>query len=119
MQVFEEEYPTYEHMFCLRHLYDNFKKMFEGSTLFKDLMMVVAKTTYYKAHKAKMMQSKKVSLDDFEWLNSIPKHKWCKYAFPFYSKCDVLMNNLSESLNAAGLMQQDKSIITMFEWIRN
>lgn len=39
--------------------------------------------------------------------------------FLFFSKCDVLMNNLSESFNATVLLQMDKPIITMFEWIRN
>lgn len=29
------------------------------------------------------------------------------------------MNNLSESFNATVLLQMDKPIITMFEWIRN
>src|SRR4051812_11479923 len=41
------------------------------------------------------------------------KGKWCKHAFPFFSKCDVLMNNLSESFNTTILLQRDKPIITM------
>lgn len=117
--VFEEEYPEFEHMFCLRHLYANFKKKFEGGTLFRDIIMVAAKETFYGTHENKMNKIKEMSLDAFEWLNDIHKHKWCKHAFPFYSNCDVLMNNLSESFNETILMQMDKPIITMFEWIRN
>ncbi|XP_058756260.1 uncharacterized protein LOC131629496 [Vicia villosa] len=119
VQVFEEEYPAYEHRFCLRHLYANFKKKFGGGTLYRDLMMAAAKATYFEAHDAKMMEIKEANPEAFEWVNAIPKHKWCKHAFPLYSKCDVLMNNLSESFNATILMQRDKPIITMFEWIRN
>ncbi|XP_058739575.1 uncharacterized protein LOC131611665 [Vicia villosa] len=119
VSVFEEEYPEFEHRFCLRHLYANFKKKYGGGTLYRDLIMAAAKATYFEAHEEKMNQIKEVSLDAYDWLNAIPKHKWCKHAFPFHSKCDVLMNNLSESFNATILMQRDKPIITMFEWIRN
>lgn len=103
MQVFEEEYPRFEPRFYLRHLYVNFKKKFGGG-LFRDLMMTTAKATYYEAHDAKMAQIKEVNLDAFDWLTFIPKHKWCNYAFPFYSKCDVVMNNLNESFNVTILL---------------
>ncbi|XP_058759808.1 uncharacterized protein LOC131633114 [Vicia villosa] len=115
----KEEYPEFEHRFCLRHLYANFKKKYGGGTLYRYLIMAAAKATYLKSHEEKMNQIKEVSLDAYDWLNAIPKHKWCKHAFPLYSKCDVLMNNLSESFNATILMQRDKPIIAMFEWIKN
>lgn len=43
---------------------------------------------------------------------------WCKHAFSFYPKCDVLMNNIVESFNATILVVRDKPILTMCEWIR-
>ncbi|CAI8610184.1 unnamed protein product [Vicia faba] len=98
VNVFEEEYPEFEH---------------------RDLIMVVAKATYFDAHEDKMNQIKDVSPDAFGWLNVIPKNKWRKHTFPLYFKCDVLMNNQSESFNATILMQRNKPIITIFEWIRN
>lgn len=45
VQVFEEKCPTFEHMYCLRHLYANFKKKFGGGTLFRDLLMDATKET--------------------------------------------------------------------------
>ncbi|XP_058726822.1 uncharacterized protein LOC131598214 [Vicia villosa] len=119
VQVFEEQYLAFEHRFCVRHLYANFKKKFGGGTLFRDLMLAAAKATYVEAHQQFMLNIKEDSNDAFEWLEAIPKAKWCKHAFPLYSKCDVLMNNLSESFNATILLQRDKPIITMFEWIRS
>src|SRR4051812_11549522 len=95
VQVFEEQYPAFEHRFCVRHLYANFKKKFGGGTLFRDLMLAAAKATYVEAHQQFMLKIREVSNDAFEWLEAIPKAKWCKHAFPLYSKCDVLMNNLS------------------------
>lgn len=87
VKVFEEEYSGYAHRFYHRNMYANFKKKFGGGTLFTDLMMAASKATYYEAHEAKMMQIKEASLEAFEWLNVVPKHKWCKHAFQFYSKC--------------------------------
>jgi len=48
----------------------------------------------------------------------IPRKCWCKHAFSFYLKCDVLMNNLLESFNSTILLARDKPIIIMMEWIR-
>jgi len=48
-----------------------------------------------------------------------PTKSWCKHAFSYYSKCDVVMNNLSESFNATILVARDKPFLTMCEWIRN
>lgn len=71
MHVFEEEYPEFEHKFCLRHLYAKFKKKFGGGTLFRDLIMVAANANFFEAHEDKMNQIKEVSLNAFEWLNVI------------------------------------------------
>lgn len=86
VQVFEEEYAGFEHIFCLRHLYANFKKKFGGGILFRDLMMATAKATYFEAHESKMLMIKEVSLEAYEWLEEIPKIKWCNHAFPFFLK---------------------------------
>lgn len=48
----------------------------------------------------------------------IPTRTWCKHDFTFYPKCDVLMNNLSESFNSTILLARDKPILTMMDWIR-
>jgi hypothetical protein len=80
--------------------------------------MGAAKATYVQAWEEKMNQLKEVDAKAHEWLMKVPKKGWCKHAFSFHTKCDVLMNNLSESFNATILIQRDKPIITMFEWIR-
>jgi hypothetical protein len=107
-----------EHRLCLRHLYANFKK-FGGRALIGDLMMGAAKATYIQAWEHKMDELKKVDIKAWEWLMKVPTKLWCKHAFNHYSKCDVLMNNLSESFNATILVARDKHILTLCEWIRN
>jgi hypothetical protein len=105
-----------EHRLCLRHLYANFKK-FGGGTLIRDLMMGAAKATYYQAWEAKMNELKAINGNAWEWVMGVPTKMWCKHAFSFYPKCDVLMNNLSESFNATILVARDKPILTLCEWI--
>ncbi|KAK2434921.1 hypothetical protein QL285_020024 [Trifolium repens] len=119
MAVFEEMFDRVEHRLCLRHLYANFKKKFGGGTLIRDLMMGDAKATYFQAWEAKMNELKAIDKKAWDWLMAVDTKTWCKHAFSFYSKCDVLMNNLSESFNATILVGRDKPILTLCEWIRN
>ncbi|KAG8379367.1 hypothetical protein BUALT_Bualt07G0081200 [Buddleja alternifolia] len=54
----------------------------------------------------------------FEWLNKIPVVHWARCFFPSRTKCDVIVNNITESFNSYILDARDKPIIEMFEWIR-
>jgi len=77
--------------------------------------MAAAKATYYQGWETNMEELKKVNQEAAEWLHAIPRNSWCKHAFSEYSRCDVLMNNLSESFNSTILLARDKPIITMME----
>ncbi|XP_058769018.1 uncharacterized protein LOC131642868 [Vicia villosa] len=116
--VFEEMFERIEHIVCLRNLYANLKKKIGGGALIRDLMMEAAKSTYYQGWLQKMNELKLVDPNAWTWLMGVPPKAWCKYAFSFYPKCDVLMNNISESFNATILSVRDKPILTMCEWIR-
>jgi hypothetical protein len=83
------------------------------------LIMGAAKATYVQAWEHKMDELKIVDSKAWEWLMKVLTKLWCKHAFNFYSKCDVLMNNLSGSFNATILVARDKPILTLCEWIRN
>jgi hypothetical protein len=118
MSVFEEMFESIEYRICLRHLYANFKKKFGGGTLIRNLMTGAAKAIYYQAWKAKTDELKKVDRGAWEWLMLGPTKCWCKHAFSYYPKCDVLTNNLTESFNATILVARDKPLLCMCEWIR-
>jgi len=66
-----------------------------------------------------MGELQKINPDASNWLLQIPRKCWCKHEFSMYPRCDVLMNNLSESFNSSILIARDKPIITMMEWIRS
>ncbi|CAK8574067.1 unnamed protein product [Lathyrus sativus] len=82
-------------------------------------MMGDAKVTYYQAWEKKMFELRQLDKKSWEWLMGVPTKLWCKHAFSFYLKCDVLMNDISESFNSTILQARDKPIITMCEWNRN
>jgi len=48
-----------------------------------------------------------------------PTKSWCKHAFNYYSKCDVLVNDLDKSFNATILISRDKPFLTLCGWITN
>ncbi|XP_058763697.1 uncharacterized protein LOC131637122 [Vicia villosa] len=116
--VFEEMNERVEHRLCLRHLYANFKNIFGWGALIRDLMMGAAKATYYQGWLTKMNELKEVDKKARSWLMEVPPKSWCKHAFSFYPKCDVIMNNIFESFNATILAARDKPILTMSEWIK-
>jgi len=118
MSVFDELLEVVEHRLCLRHLYANFKKKFGGGAAIRDLMMGAAKATYFQAWEQKMLQLKAIDEGAWDWVMKHDRKLWCKHAFSFYPKCDVLMNNLSEAFNSTILIARDKNIIAMAEWIR-
>jgi hypothetical protein len=60
--------------FCVRHLYNNFRKKFPGKKL-KELMWRAAKATYSNAFDDAMTEIRKISEGAYEYLKLIPaKH---------------------------------------------
>lgn len=119
MSVFEEIFEQINHRICLRHLRSNFKKKFGGGAAIRNLLMGVAKATYFQAWEKKMIRLKQLDKKTWDLLMGVPTKLWCKHFFSFYPKCDVLINNLSESFNSTTLQVTDKLILIMCEWIRN
>jgi hypothetical protein len=53
-----------------------------------------------------------------EWLSNVPPSTWFRSHFSTKSKCDILVNNPSESFNSYIMQARDKPIIRWVEWIR-
>ncbi|XP_014523545.1 uncharacterized protein LOC106779847 [Vigna radiata var. radiata] len=68
MTVFDDILDGVEHRLCLRHLYNNYKKIFGGGVLIRDLMMGAAKATFQKDCEMKMGELKTVNIDAYNWL---------------------------------------------------
>ncbi|XP_045790010.1 uncharacterized protein LOC123884755 isoform X2 [Trifolium pratense] len=116
--AFEDMSDRVEHRLCLRSLYDNFKKRFKGGEVIRDLIMGAAKATYQQEWEKKMNELKSLDKKAWEWLSAHDPKLWCKHAFSFYAKCDVVMNRICEAFDATMLVATDKPIVTMCEWVR-
>lgn len=116
LPAMDELLPEVEQRFCVRHLYNNFRKKFAGKKL-KELMWKAAKASYPQAFEREMKEIKAVSDEAFEYLSKIPPRHWSKSKFTYNSKCDVLVNNMSETFNSVIIGPRHKPIVTMFEEI--
>ncbi|KAL3838818.1 hypothetical protein ACJIZ3_023409 [Penstemon smallii] len=109
--------PNAEHRFCVRHMYNNFKKKHKGLQL-KELVWKAASSTRMTDFTRVMDQLKSVDQKAYDWLRERPPMQWSKSHFSCWSKCDMLLNNLCESFNNVIMKARNKSIITIIEIIR-
>ncbi|KAG8387639.1 hypothetical protein BUALT_Bualt02G0042300 [Buddleja alternifolia] len=115
--------PNAEHRYCLRHMYNNFKARFKGEEL-KRLFWRAASTYNVRQDLRVMSEIQRVypkrgqEQTPYEWFSAIPSTHWARCFFPIRTKCDVIVNNISESFNSFKLEARELPIIQMFEWIR-
>ncbi|KAH7857175.1 hypothetical protein Vadar_009876 [Vaccinium darrowii] len=113
-----ELFPNASHRFCVRHLYNNFKGNFKGLVL-KDILWKASRATSIPAFRNAKEEMKKADLNAYKRLCERPPINWSRSHFSTFPKCDILLNNLSESFNSAILIARDQSIISMLERIRH
>jgi hypothetical protein len=109
--------PGVEQRFCVRHLYNNFRKRFPGKKL-KELMWRAAKATYRNAWEKEMKEIKAISDEAFNYLCEIDPRHWTRSMFKGDSKCDTLVNNMSEAFNSVIVIPRSKPVVSMLEDIR-
>ncbi|WJX87777.1 hypothetical protein P8452_69932 [Trifolium repens] len=117
LPAIEELLPGVGQRFCVRHLYNNFRKKFPGKKL-KELMWKAANATYANAWHRVMQEIKILNIEAFKHLIKIPPRYWSKSYFTPEPKCDTLVNNMSEAFNSVIVGARAKPIITMIEEIR-
>ena len=110
-------FPTVEHRFCVKHIYNNFKLNFKGLEL-KDALWRRAVATTIREFEKRMQDMKKLDEEAWEYLANIKPTQWTKLNFTPRAISDCYVNNLSESCNSMILEARDKPIIAMLEWIR-
>ncbi|CAL9011033.1 unnamed protein product [Prunus brigantina] len=102
---------------CFKHLYNNFIATHLGLTL-KHMLWAAARVTTIPYWEAEMKKMKEEDLEAWKWLvQRSPKNWTISHFHPRY-KCDLLLNNLCESFNAAIIDVRDNSILTCLESIR-
>ncbi|XP_062089370.1 uncharacterized protein LOC133795917 [Humulus lupulus] len=102
---------------CVRHLHSNFKKDHPG-LLLKQQLWAAAKATTIPEFQKRMRELRETSENAYNWLSLKTPSEWSRSHFSEMVKCDMLLNNLCESFNAAIVDARDKPIITLLEKIR-
>lgn len=117
LPAMDELLPDVEQRFCVRHLYNNFRKKYPGKKL-KELMWRAAKATYENAFDDAMKEIRDISQGAYDYLKLIPAKHWSKSKFSGNSHFDTLVNNMSEAFNSTIVIPRQKPIVTMCEDIR-
>jgi len=77
-----------------------------------------AAVAYTKADFLREMDELKgINSDAYNYLSNINLNTWSKSRFSTFPKCDLIVNNLSECLNAWILKSRDLLIISMMEML--
>ncbi|XP_047263771.1 uncharacterized protein LOC107858035 [Capsicum annuum] len=93
-----ETIPQVEHRHCVRHLYNNFKKVHKGLSL-KTRVWKAARENYVSKYLYEMNMLEKEDEEARNWFNDKPPKFWSKSHFRTTTKSDMLLNNLCESFN--------------------
>ncbi|GJT57276.1 mutator type transposase [Tanacetum coccineum] len=112
-----ETFPSAEHRFCLKHIYDNMKLSWRGK-LYKELLWKCATATTIQKFDKRMEEMKNHNIEAYEWLRKIPPQHWARSHFSGRAKSNILLNNMCEVLNRQLVDGRDKPIITCLEYIR-
>ncbi|XP_030932927.1 uncharacterized protein LOC115958764 [Quercus lobata] len=113
----ETLFPTVEHRYCVKHIYNNFKVDHKGLEL-KDALWRCAAATTVREFERCMQYIRDLDEKAYEYLANIAPAQWTRSHFTPRALTDCLVNNLSESFNAMILKSRDKPILAMLEWIR-
>ena len=103
--------------FCVSHLFANFKKNHQGKGL-KDLMWGVTKSSTVAAFESYMKQMEIMSKEACDELRGRFPLQWVRHAFPYYPKCDMLLNNICETFNLKIVEAREKPLVNMLETIK-
>nr|GEW87267.1 hypothetical protein [Tanacetum cinerariifolium] len=112
-----ETFPSAEHRFCLKRIYDNMKLSWRGK-LYKELLWKCATATTIQKFDKRMEDLKNHKIEAYKWLRKIPLQHWARSHFTGREKRNILLNNMCEVLNRQLVDGRDKPIITCLEYIR-
>ena len=80
--------------------------------------MGAAKASTRAAFESYMKQMEIVSKEACDDLRGKSPMQWARHAFPYYPKCDMLLNNICETFNSKIVEAREKPLVNMLETIR-
>nr|GEV74862.1 hypothetical protein [Tanacetum cinerariifolium] len=112
-----KSFPSVEHRFYLKHIYDNMKLSWRGQ-LYKEMLWRCVTSTTVQRFDKHMEKLKDFNKDAYEWLKKNPPQHWSRSHFSGRAHYDVLLNNICKVFNKQFVYGRDKPIITCLEFIR-
>ena len=93
-----EQFPEAEHRFCVRHMWQNFCKLYKGDVL-KNQLWKIARSSTTVRWRDSMDEMKELNKDAHDWLEELPPNTWVRAFQSDFPKCDILLNNNCEVFN--------------------
>ena len=81
-------------------------------------MWGVTKSSTVAAFESYMKQMEIMSKEACDELRGRFPLQWVRHAFPYYPKCDMLLNNICETFNLKIVEAREKPLVNMLETIR-
>src|SRR5579859_163525 len=111
-------FPQSTHRYCLRHLEENFHKVFKNVEL-KRLLWKAARATEKDVYDEALADMVKINPASVPWLlDHAPPQHWAELYFPG-KRYNHLTSNIAESLNSWILEAHEMPVLPMFERIRH
>ncbi|KAK8626053.1 hypothetical protein V6N13_133705 [Hibiscus sabdariffa] len=99
-EALEEVFLEYEQRKYVRHIYNKFKsKEYNKGKTLKDVVWKATRATYVTQYNKAMAEMQVLSEALYKWFEDVPPTMWSRSHFSTRSKCDMLLNNLSECFN--------------------
>ncbi|XP_051149254.1 uncharacterized protein LOC127263974 [Andrographis paniculata] len=118
IQAFDVVFPGYYHIFCVRHMHNNFFNAGFRGTALKNTVWRAALPSTPGEFRRRMDELKDLDSEAHKWFGDKPVAQWSRSHFKVYSKCDILLNNVCERFNSAILDAREQPILSMLESIR-
>ncbi|KAK0588317.1 hypothetical protein LWI29_037845 [Acer saccharum] len=116
INAIRELFPHYEHRYCVKHFYNNFKASHKGLIL-KQLLWGATKSTTKQGFTQYMERLRIESEATYQWLADKDPLHWSRAFFKDIALCDMLCNNMCEAFNLVILKARGKPVITLMEMI--
>lgn len=99
IKAVRELFPDSRHRYCVRHIWQNFNKLFKGDILKNQLWRCARSTTHgqWRENMNRMLILNKRAHD---WLEELDPKTWVRAFQTEFPKCDVLLNNNCEVFNS-------------------
>nr|KAJ0207769.1 hypothetical protein LSAT_V11C500254770 [Lactuca sativa] len=117
VEAVKENLPLVEHRQCARHVYVNFKKVYNGID-YKRHFWAASMSTTESSFLETMEELKEMNGGAYDHLMARNPESWSRAFYKEGRACEAVENGISESFNSVILEARTKPLLTMLEELR-